>query len=254
MQVSTQPLVSVITISRNSGRSIRRTIESVLAQTYSNIEYIVIDGGSSDRTVSIAKEYGSRISTLISEPDNGISDAFNKGIRLSKGKFIQLINADDILPSGKIAHSIEAFEKYPDAAFVFGDIIKRSIDGSESVVKGDPHYIRSIRFVMNRVNHPTMLVKKEMYDRFGYFDLQLKIAMDYDWILRIHNAGMIGAYSSEIVVITESGGISDADRMRAFKECRDISLRHGVNPILAYSYYSARIFKHIILSLAGVRS
>jgi glycosyltransferase involved in cell wall biosynthesis len=204
--------------------------------------------------VSIAKEYGSKISALISEPDNGISDAFNKGIHLSKGSFVQLINADDIVPPEKIAHSIETFGKNPGAAFVFGDIIKRSIDGSESVVKGDPHYSRSIRLVMNRVNHPTMLVKKEIYNRYGYFDLQWKIAMDYDWILRIHNAGMVGVYSSDIVVIMESGGISDSDRIRAFKECREISLRHGRNPILAYGYYFARVCKHRILSLAGVRS
>lgn len=249
-----RPLVSVVTISRNSERTIRRTIDSVLAQTYHNIEYIIIDGGSTDGTVSIVKEYGQKISTFISEQDNGISDAFNKGIRLSKGEYIQLINADDVLAPDKIMCSLETFEKYPNAAFVFGDIIKRTNNGKETRIQGDAKYARSIRYVMNRVNHPTMLVKKKLYDNFGLFDPQWKTAMDYDWILRIHNAGMIGAYSSAIVVITESGGISDTNRFVAFKECRQISVHHGMHPILAQFYYYARAIKHIILSLTGVRS
>jgi len=252
--MSVQPLVSIITISRNSERTIRRTIESVLAQSYPRCEYIIVDGASTDGTISIIKEYGSKIAALISEPDSGISDAFNKGIKISKGTYVQFINADDILPPDKIAHSMKIFDVHPDAAFVFGDIIKRSIDGREEIVSGDPTYARSIRFVMNRVNHPTMVVKKELFDRFGYFKLQWKIAMDYDWILRIHNAGMHGVYSSNIVVITESGGISDSSRFLAFKECRNISIYHGINPILAHCYYWARIIKHIILSISGIRS
>lgn len=247
------PLVTVITICLNSEKTIRRTIESVLRQTYPSVEYIVVDGGSSDGTLNIIKEYTPKIARLISEKDGGISDAFNKGITAASGDYIQFINADDILHPNKIERSVKALQDHPAASFIFGDIIKKDATGIGTRIPGDPHYARSISFVMNRVNHPTMLVQRSLFQDYGLFDARWKTAMDYDWILRIHKAGKRGVYSADVIVQTESGGISDAQRLLAFRECRDISIRHGKNRIFAYCYYGMRLMKHLILKTVGAR-
>lgn len=248
-----QPLVSIITICLNSSRTIRRTIESVLNQTYAHIEYIIVDGGSTDATVEIIHEYRNKIATVISEKDAGISDAFNKGLSVSNGDYIQFINGDDVLHRDKILNSVKALEGDHSAAFVFGDIIKIDKQGKKKRVPGDPDYTRTIAYVMNRVNHPTMLVRKSMFALYGNFDTRWKIAMDYDWILRIHTKGEKGIYSPDIIVETEAGGVSDAHRFNAFRECRDISIVHGTGKLFAHGYYNMRVVKHLIYKTAGVR-
>ncbi|MHB1050019.1 MAG: glycosyltransferase family 2 protein [Bacteroidota bacterium] len=251
--MTTLPMVSVITVCLNAEKTIRRTIESVLEQSYSSIEYIIVDGGSSDATLNIIKEYNGRITKIISEKDTGIGDAFNKGIAVATGEYIQFINADDVLHPRKIEHSVLKLKNHPDAAFVFGDIIKSNEKGESIRIHGDPQYAHSLSYVMNRVNHPTMLVQRSLFTRYGVFDPQWRVAMDYDWILRIHKAGLKGIYSSDIVVHTQAGGISDAQRLRAFRECRDISIHHGKNRIFAYCYYGMRILKHLMMKTVGAR-
>ncbi|MEW5797460.1 MAG: glycosyltransferase family 2 protein [Bacteroidota bacterium] len=248
----TQPLVSVITVCFNAAKSIRQTIESVLAQTYTNIEYIIIDGGSKDGTMDIVREYGTRISKLISEPDKGISDAFNKGIKSARGEYIQFIHADDRLEQTKIEKSVAILSAKPEFGFVFGDIQK--IHNSKiELVPGDPSYGKSLHYVMGRINHPTVMVRKQIFEKYGMFDLRWKIAMDYEWHLRIHNEGVQGIYSSELVVHTTAGGISDSQRFQAFAECRDISIIHGLHPVVAYLYFILRCTKHVILTVTGLR-
>ena len=165
------PLVSIITVCLNTEKTIRRTIESVIAQTYGNIEYIIVDGGSTDRTLEIIGEYRSHVGLLISEPDQGIGDAFNKGIARSSGEYIQLLNADDFMPPEKIAISVGRLVRHGDAAFVFGDMLV--IDGSGTTLyrlHGDPDYASSIACLVPRVNHPTFLVRRSVYEKHGVFD------------------------------------------------------------------------------------
>ncbi|MBI2429732.1 MAG: glycosyltransferase [Ignavibacteriales bacterium] len=246
------PLVSIITICFNAARSVRQTIESVLHQSYKNIEYIIVDGGSTDGTLDIVREYGAKITKVISEPDKGISDAFNKGIRQSSGEYIQFIHADDRLEGTKIEKSVTLLNTKPDIGFVFGDVHKIH-SGKIEIVPGDAKYARSIRYVMGRINHPTVMVRKIIFDSYGVFDLEWKIAMDYDWHLRIHQKGIRGIYSPELLVYTTAGGISDNRRFRAFAECRDISILHGLHPFFAYGYFFLRCSKHIAFKLAGLR-
>ena len=171
MAYLTTDLVSVITICLNSEETIRRTIESVLSQTYKNIEYIIIDGCSRDKTVEIISEYKNRISHYISEADEGISDAFNKGINIATGEFIQIVNADDYLPKDKIEKSIELLQQYPNYAYCFGDIILTDENyKAQLLIKGDPFYHKVIKYFMPRINHPTVLARKSMYNKYGLFD------------------------------------------------------------------------------------
>ena len=248
------PLVSIITACLNSESTIQKTIESVLAQTYQNIEYIIIDGGSKDRTVNIISKYRNRICHFISEPDRGVSDAFNKGILLSHGEYIQILNADDYLPQNAIELAMVMLQQHPDMGFVFGDIIRIDPEsGKEKRILGDHNYQKRIHFTMPRINHPTNFVKKSLYDVYGLYSLRWKLAMDYDWLLRVHKNGVRGYYSGEIVTYMTGNGRSDRNALKAFKEVRNISVCHGFNLLLAYSYFVLRCFKHVLLKSIGLR-
>lgn len=248
------PLVSVITVCFNAADTIRRTVVSVAQQTYAPVEYIVVDGGSTDGTLDIVRQYAPPKTRVISGPDCGISDAFNKGVAAATGEYIQFINADDALAPDKVERSVELFRKRPDAGFVFGDVLKEHPDGTVERVAGDPHYRRRLRYVMTRVNHPTMMVPRSLFGEVGGFDTVWKVAMDYDWLLRLEARSIHGVYSPEIIVIMGAGGVSDAQRFKAFRECRDISIRHGLAPLSAYAYQGARIMKHLVLRSFGRRT
>lgn len=231
------PLVSIITVCLNMEKTIRRTIESVIAQTYGNIEYIIVDGGSTDRTLEIIGEFRSHVSLLISEPDQGISAAFNKGIARSSGEYIQLLNADDYMPPEKIAVSVGHLMRHQEAAFVFGDMLV--IDGGGKTVYrlcGDADYASSVTGLVPKVNHPTFLVRRSVYEKHGMFDPVWKIAMDYDWLLRIHAGGERGIYSPDVIVYFQEGGIS-SDWFKSMKEARAIAVRQGIPSATVYARF-----------------
>ncbi|HMD13469.1 MAG TPA: glycosyltransferase family 2 protein [Bacteroidota bacterium] len=252
-QTLQHPLVSVITVCRNSAATIRATIASVERQTYSPIQYIIIDGGSNDGTLAEIKKHSGRVDVLISENDRGISDAFNKGIALAKGEFIQLLNADDILDDHTIEKSVALLTSNPQAGFVFGDVVKVDTTGNREKISGDPNYAHTIRYTMGAIPHPSVLARRRLYDVYGGFDLRWHIAMDYDWLLRVHRGGEKGIYSSEILVVMTAGGMSDANMLAAYREVRDISIEHGLLRVIAQAYYGARFLKHKLYLLLGWR-
>lgn len=248
------PLVSVVTVCLNSARSIERTIESVRNQDHPAVEYIVVDGGSTDGTLEILEHHRDRVDTLVSEKDRGISDAFNKGIRLSTGSFVQFLNADDALGPGQLSSALGLLERHPEAGFAFGDVVK--VDprtGRTITMKGDQGYDRYIRYVMKGLNHPTILARRELFQRYGQFDERWRVAMDYDWLLRIHKAGVRGIYSADIVATMFGGGISDARAFDAFREVRDISMQYGCSRLFAQTYYAARCLKQRLYVALGKR-
>jgi glycosyltransferase involved in cell wall biosynthesis len=173
-----KPLVSIITIVYNGEKHIEQTINSVFAQTWPHIEYIIIDGGSKDNTVSIIKKYESRLAYWISEPDKGISDAFNKGLRQAKGEWVGIINADDW-------YETDAVQKVIDTA------------GNNDVVFGNVQYwknsaksfiqISNLEYLEKEVSiiHPAVFIKRAAYEKFGFFDTSLRCAMDYELLLRM---------------------------------------------------------------------
>ena len=201
------PLVSIITIVYNGIRQVEQTIASVLGQTYENIEYIVIDGGSTDGTVEIIKRYQDRIAYWVSEPDNGISDAFNKGINAATGEFVGLLNADDRMSADQVALGVQALLN-SSADYIFGDLLFHDETGCILYrINGDPDYQRIIDSKMPELCHPTVLARKALYDRIGLFDTRYRYAMDYDWLLRLHRNGGRGLY-------VKRGGGTYGDRRR----------------------------------------
>ena len=208
---TSQPLVSIITVVFNGDKYLEQTIKSVLSQTYPKVEYIIIDGGSTDNSVSIIKKYADQIAYWISEPDAGISAAFNKGIHRATGEIIGLINADDWF-------EIDAIEKVVASAknndVVYGNMTYWKNGSKDAVVHGRHDYLNHEM----SVNHPTVFVKKHCYHRYGYFDTAYKYAMDYDFLLRLKANNCSFLHIPYVLSNMRWEGLSDKQWFRACKE------------------------------------
>jgi len=245
-----QPLVSIITVVKNSREELSRTILSTLAQDYPNIEYIVIDGGSDDRTLNIIKQFESELDLWISERDYGIYDAMNKGIRLSHGDVIGFINSGDWYSNKAISTIVEEFIIDNRHQVVFGD-----------VVICDPHfnelYLATVdqrKFDDGWLPHPAVFVKKEVYDEFGCFDMKLSISADYDFMLRINGHTRI-KHIKRTLVNMMVGGVSANQFFIKAKEDFFARKKNGIafprNLFLTMIGILSPILNSIIRSLSG---
>lgn len=228
--------VSIITVCFNAAATLKQTIESVLAQDYADIEYWVIDGGSSDGTQELLASYGSRIH-YISEPDKGIYDAFNKGLARVTGDIVGVIGADDFYPSMDVIHSVvEAFERQ-DVDSIYGDL--QFIDPvSLKVVRKwkAGNYKRSSWLLGWMPPHPTFYVKRKVYEEFGYFKTHYTCAGDYEFMLRVlYKHSISVAYLPKLLMTMRTGGTSTASwkhRWRANLEDRKAWRENGLKPYL----------------------
>lgn len=238
-----QSTVSLITVVRNGGTAFERAAKSIFAQSYRPIEYIVIDGGSTDGTVDIIQNLSDRIDHWTSEPDRGISHAFNKGIAASTGRYIGFVNADDWLEPDYVELAVGALESR-GADFIFGNLAYHAADGTLlHVIEGDPHYAARIQSLMPALNHPTMLARRTVFDGIGGFDERYRVAMDYDWSLRAHLAGYRGRHAPEILGHMTLEGASDRGFLKGLAEVRTIAIHHGQSVAKAWSLFGYRVVK-----------
>ena len=216
--------ISIITVSFNSSKTIKETIESILIQDYNNIEYIIIDGGSSDETINIVKSYSEKISYFISEKDNGIYDAMNKGIKVATGEIVGILNSDDFYPNSFVLSNVaKTFKKYNCDA-VYGDLVYVNKKDTTQIKR----YWQAGNYNTSKIKngwmlpHPTFFVKKVMYDRHGLYNSALKRAADYEMILKLlYKENISVHYIPMILVKMRMGGASNStflNRIRANKE------------------------------------
>lgn len=228
--------VSIVTICYNSGKTIEDTIKSIAAQTYPNIEYIIVDGESTDNTLEIVNKYRNVVTKVICEKDKGISDAFNKGIKASTGELIGIVNSDDILLPETVQYIVENIEKDTDCIhgnmIVFGG---GSFD-RDKVVKPNGNY-KTLSYCLGSVIHPGSFVRRSAYDKYGLFDIHYKSCMDRDLILRMYRAGAKFQYVDKELVKVRRGGVSFTGIKLSLDEGREISLKNGTSPIIANGYY-----------------
>ena len=227
--------VSIITATYNSARTIRDTITSVNKQTYKNVEHIIIDGASDDKTLQIAEFYG-HTGPIVSEKDNGIYEAMNKGVTLAKGDIIGILNSDDFYPDANvIGKVIEAFEdKNVDA--VYGDLLFIDAANSQKVnrrwIAGG--YDKKLFYRGWMPPHPTFFVRREVYEKFGQFDLNLKSSSDYELLLRFLLLHKIKVkYLPGVMVHMREGGHSNKSifhRLAAHKEDYMAWKSNGLSP------------------------
>ena len=209
------PKVTIITVTYNSAATLGETIESVNAQSYSNLEHIIVDGGSKDETLTIVQEMGRRVSRCLSEPDRGIYDAMNKGIALASGDFIGFLNSDDVFASPRSVELLAQAVANGGSDFVYGDLVyfKHSpIDGRDQVVrywKAGPLRGGALRWGW-MPPHPTLYVRTSVIRELGGFDSALRISADYEFILRLlRSRTRTGAYVPHVLVKMRLGGASN---------------------------------------------
>ncbi|GAD02756.1 glycosyltransferase family 2 protein [Agarivorans albus] len=204
--------ISIITATFNSESTILESIKSLESQTYSEIEYIVIDGASSDNTVSIVNQNASRLSQIVSEPDAGIYDALNKGLALATGDAVGFLHSDDVFASDDAIRKLVDLFYTSKADAVYADLHYVAKHDVTKTVR----FWKSGEFDISKLKtgwmppHPTFFMKTRLYREYGSFDLNFKIAADYDSILRylwVHKVKM--AYLPEVVTLMRVGGASN---------------------------------------------
>lgn len=223
--------ISIITVCYNSGKTIEDTLKSVLSQTYTNYEYVIKDGGSTDNTLDIIKEYEPKFKgkiKLITGPDKGLYNAMNIAISNAKGDIVGIINSDDVLASNNVFQSvIDNIEGY-DAVFsnlIFKDEnldkIKRRYSGKVKNYKLGWH-----------PPHPTLYIKKYVYDDIGTFNTKFKIAADYDFMLRLMKSKYKLKYVDDVYVYMRTGGVSTngfKGYKKNFNDSYDVLIHNDIN-------------------------
>ena len=204
--------VSIITATFNSENTVLDTIKSLNQQTYGDIEYIIVDGGSTDNTVALVEKNCTLISNLISEPDKGIYDALNKGIRMATGDIVGFLHSDDVLAYSDAIKDLVGTLKANNAEAVYADLEYVSKVSTTKVVRKwtSKSYRRNKLLYGWMPPHPTFFMKRELYQKYGVFDLNLKIAADYDSVLRYLWVNQVqAAYLPKVVTKMRVGGASN---------------------------------------------
>lgn len=242
MVIDSMIKVSVITVCFNSAGTIRDTIESVRSQSYPDIEYIIVDGGSSDGTLEIIKEYGDSVSLLISEPDRGIYDAMNKGIRAATGDVVATLNSDDFYADELSVQKLVSCTEKNGTETVFADLVFVDPNDSENIIR----YYKSSHFHPGKLRygwmpaHPTFLAKRALFDKWGLYSLDYRIAADFEMMVRLlYKANVSYAYLPEVVVKMRTGGVSTSGLRNSWllnneivRACRENGLKTSLPRVL----------------------
>lgn len=244
-------LVSIITVSFNSSATISDTIKSVLSQSYTNIEYIIIDGSSIDNTIDLVNSFGHKISKFVSEPDLGIYDAINKGIRLAKGDIVGILNSDDFFYDNNVIEKVvRAFDEY-DIDAVFGDVqFVDPINTAKRVRFYSSKHFNISKFKFGFMPaHPSFYAKRSLFETFGYYKTDYIIAADFELLIRFLAIKQIRyKYLEMICVSMRTGGVSTKSIKSNFilnkeivRACRENNIR--TNYFYIYSKYFTKVFE-----------
>lgn len=229
--------VSIITSCYNRAATIRSAIESVLAQDYNDIEFIVVDGSSTDGSLDIIREYADHISIIISEPDHGMYEAINKGIRVATGEIIGLLHSDDFFYDNGVIGRIVERMKRTHADFLYGDGLFVNPDNTNKVVRnwiGGGYRLWKVRHGWLPL-HPTCYIRRDVMMRLGLYNESYKIAADSDLLVRyLLTGGLTVTYLNEYVVRMRMGGLStdSAKRKKMWEEDIRVYVSHGLWPTL----------------------
>ena len=243
--------ISIITVVYNNQSTINYAIESVLNQDYPNIEYIIIDGNSTDGTLKKIQKYKEHITHFISEPDRGIYDAMNKGLKLASGDIVGLLNSDDFYTSNSIISEIVHEFQDKQVDLIFGDIVFVKPENLDKITR----YYSSSNFHPNKFawgwmpGHPSCFLKREIYEKYGYFKTDYKIAADYEILTRFMAKHAISySYIPKVFVKMRTGGVSSANlksnwilNKEIVRACRENGIETNMPKVLLK--YFTKIFQ-----------
>ena len=220
-----RPKISIVTITYNSEAIVEETIKSVISQDYPDFEYIIIDGGSKDNTLAVVDKYRDRIAKVVSEPDEGISDAFNKGIRNATGDIVGIINSDDILMPGALSAVADAYEAgvgvYRGNVFIWDSASDTRIQAVPSM-KFPLH-----TFKKRIVCHPGTFVAKWAYEKYGLYKTDFRFMMDVDLLIRFYEAGVKFKYVPTELAMFRLGGVTSSSFLKKTDELNKLFRENG---------------------------
>lgn len=249
------PKISIITITYNSENTLEETIKSIVSQNYPNLEYIIIDGASSDNTLAIVENYKEHITILVSEPDKGISDAFNKGIDRASGDIIGLINSDDILLPGSLKiladNYSEDIDVYRGNTMIWDEKLNYQL-------RDVPSMKFPLRiFKTNSICHPSTFISRKAYLKWGTYDLNYKFMMDADLLIRFYQKGAKMLYIDKDMATFRLGGVTDSSFFSKIDEIEYLISQNKGSRLLAkfivLRFIVFQYSKKILFSLFGFK-
>jgi len=210
--------ITVITVCYNAQDTIEDTIKSVQAQKYKNLEYIIIDGASTDKTFEIIDKYKDVVTKLVSEPDSGVYNAMNKGINQATGDLLFFLNADDVFINELVIEQFANFAKKNPAGLLLGDVIMLD-KYSGAIFNEKQPFVDNILLFKSTVFHPATFFRKEVFEKYGQFNEENKIVSDYEWFLNyfVKNNGDF-AYLNKPVTLFSLGGLSSNEKWATLHE------------------------------------
>lgn len=243
--------ISIITVVYNNEKTIKDAIQSVLGQTYKNIEYVIIDGKSKDNTVNLINEYKENLGYFISERDNGLYDAMNKGIKACTGDVIGILNSDDLYQDlDVISDVMKQFKDDSKLDILYGDLIYVKSDDTNKVVRNwkSKNYYNNFFENANVPPHPSLFVRSKVYKEAGLFDLQYKLAADYELMLRMFKKyNFKSKYISRLIIKMRLGGATNQSFTNIVNQNKEILKAWKNNGLQAPFYLMPlRIFKRLI--------
>ena len=243
--------VSIITAVYNGVHTIEECIKSVLNQTHLNIEYIIIDGGSTDGTLDVIKKYKDKIAYCISEPDNGIYDAMNKGIKLASGDVVGILNADDFYADNYVISNVAKEFEIKKVDSVFAGLVFIDRNNPDKIVR----YCNASSFKPEKFAygwmppHPTFFVKRKIYEMYGLFKTDYKIASDFELVARFLSKYKVSySYIQKVLIKMRTGGLSTRNIKSNWilnKEILHACQENGIktNYLKIYSKYLTKVFQ-----------
>ena len=239
--------ISIITITYNSAKTLQRALASILSQTYKDIEHIIVDGASTDDSVTVIRKFVSEFAHLkwVSEPDKGIYNAMNKGIRMATGDYIQILNSADCLAAPEVTEKIlAALEKAGNPTIFYGNMVKCFPDGNRMVDKCFAgQEITMLGMYTGTLNHDPSYIRRDLFDKYGYYDESLRIVSDWKWYLQaIILGGEKPQYVDMDVTVFDMTGISETNKELDEDERKKVLEQLFPKAILAdYERYAAPI-------------
>lgn len=244
----TNPLISVITISKNSEKTIKKTILSVKNQTYDDFEYIIIDSKSTDNTLKIINEHSSKIHRLISEEDKNPSDAINKGIAVSKGEIIFWLASDDWIKEDTLSIIANNYYKNKNSVFFYGNMIMHHKDVTKKIIPK----INTIEMLLKGVPefpYPAIAFNKTIFLKYGLFSTDLKINNDFEFVLRVLKKNRDVKYIEGFDVDRLPGGIGEKHQLKNLYETLKINYYYKNITLVFIIFYFSSILKFSLISI-----
>jgi glycosyltransferase involved in cell wall biosynthesis len=250
------PLVTIITVVFNGEQYLDQTIKSVIQQSYDNIEYLVIDGGSTDHTLKIIHTYERFLDYWISEPDHGIYDAMNKGISLASGEIIGILNSDDLYFPYTVAEVVKWYTQFGKPCVLYGDMLKFAGKDTETVSYHKGNLTdTAFKTLKMTLNHPTCFVHRDLYQRYGAFHSKYRIGADRDLMIRFYRQGVPFIYIEKLLAKFRLGGATSSHTLKtivstltqkyAYLSCNGIP-RRQIYPIIGLQ--ALRMIRGVVLA------